>query len=245
MKESQSMTFEFPDKDPDEWQLMLKISEPFADVQIDETNLCTALEWCSEFCMPAGLRACDRALMKILHSKPYAWITNPSEIPEGGVSISFRQEVLERFLHYMESCYHFQLQNSGARCAGMLLVLLIDGPTLFREQDWGTICHLLAEQSALRDLTWGAFKSFLPPSIAKRDPVDLLANDLLPTIVYSEVQRQKKDETLLMLASQMKKEHNCGRLRKVQRILSTVDGKFVCNGSEDGKFNFFVTPSAT
>jgi BTB/POZ domain len=64
MKESQNMTFEFPDEDPGEWELIMALTAPLPSLNVTKENLDTALLWFDRLGSKRGLELCDRFILQ-------------------------------------------------------------------------------------------------------------------------------------------------------------------------------------
>ncbi|CAB9506447.1 expressed unknown protein [Seminavis robusta] len=62
MKESISKRFEFPDKDPKEWELVRSFFEPFSNAEITATNAHKILPWFDKLGIHKGIERCDPVL---------------------------------------------------------------------------------------------------------------------------------------------------------------------------------------
>jgi len=52
MKESKTLRFEFPDKDPDEWETFRAACQPLATDVVTMENVVGILKWCNQLCVP-------------------------------------------------------------------------------------------------------------------------------------------------------------------------------------------------
>jgi BTB/POZ domain len=55
MKESETLTFSFPDKDPAEWELFMSLMEPRSRRQVTKDNVEVILMWCTELCVTRAM----------------------------------------------------------------------------------------------------------------------------------------------------------------------------------------------
>jgi hypothetical protein len=62
MKEAATKRFEFPERDPEEWDLISELFQPFPMRQITAENVHTVLNWFDFLVVPRGFVNCDRAL---------------------------------------------------------------------------------------------------------------------------------------------------------------------------------------
>ena len=68
MKEAQSKRFEFPDRDPNEWEMILGMVAPFGLDKITIDNVFTAIVWFDQLCCAGGMHACDKCLSSWLET---------------------------------------------------------------------------------------------------------------------------------------------------------------------------------
>jgi BTB/POZ domain len=66
MKESQTKRFEFPDRTPDEWELLKKILHPFDAAKVEIDSCEAILSWCDELLMPSLMAECDRVISEYI-----------------------------------------------------------------------------------------------------------------------------------------------------------------------------------
>lgn len=65
-KEAQEMWFEFPDKDPEGWRMVMGLLKPFSKTEIHKGNINRLLEWFGVLCYQEGLDECDRIISEDL-----------------------------------------------------------------------------------------------------------------------------------------------------------------------------------
>jgi ABC-type antimicrobial peptide transport system ATPase subunit len=70
MKEAQSMRFEFPDQDPEEWKLLMSVLAPFTKVKLTHDNVDIILRWSDQLCIPNCLEECDVCLCDMIVKYP-------------------------------------------------------------------------------------------------------------------------------------------------------------------------------
>ena len=66
MKESRTKTFEFPDRDPKEWEWIVSLMAPMSQVSLTKSNLSAALDWFDFLCCEIGLKRCDKVMEEML-----------------------------------------------------------------------------------------------------------------------------------------------------------------------------------
>ncbi|CAB9501340.1 expressed unknown protein [Seminavis robusta] len=62
MKEAVTKRFEFPDRDPKEWEWIVSLMSPIAPVTVDKENLPIALSWFDQLSSPIGMKECGGVL---------------------------------------------------------------------------------------------------------------------------------------------------------------------------------------
>ena len=65
MKDARSKRFEFPDRDPKEWEMVRAFVAPYQkECPITKNNVFTLLPWFDELCCTHGSKACDQFLAR-------------------------------------------------------------------------------------------------------------------------------------------------------------------------------------
>lgn len=181
MKESQTMKFDFPDKNPDDWELVLALLEPFGSLALDQERLELALPWFDELGISVGVQACDKYLANQLCSgarKP---------------SPPLRQTI-DELLGNLQRSYQYELVDSREHCKKSVAKLLRSYPSSLNQDHWGLVCSLLAEYEGCRNGLWDILATNLSSGVlAQGEPDALLGNCLLPTLIFLEVQQSAKD----------------------------------------------------
>ena len=81
MQEAATKRFEFPHRDPKEWEMITTFVTPFARNTVTFRNVFILVSWFDELCSAKGMSICDEFLsstMTSYHGKPYRG--NPYEV---------------------------------------------------------------------------------------------------------------------------------------------------------------------
>ena len=62
MKETETKRFEFPDRDPYEWEWLMRLMAPLSSESVTKYNVFKALSWFDLLCVDRGLAICDDIL---------------------------------------------------------------------------------------------------------------------------------------------------------------------------------------
>ena len=168
MKESKSLRFEFPHRDPKEWELIVELVAPLATTKVNKDNVYVALSWFDELCSDRGLAECDRVLA-----------TDVIKDFGGG----FNGQVDKLFDAFDLSLKHC-LPHSKAECLKTIRLLFK------KPHDWlhgivlGRLCSHLKEDKECCDDIWEIFHSCLSvPSLTEKQKAGLQELDLVCTLV--------------------------------------------------------------
>ncbi|CAB9507287.1 expressed unknown protein [Seminavis robusta] len=170
MKESKSKRFEFPDRDPKEWEMIVALVKPLASMKLDKSNVFTALSWFSELCSPQGLQECDCVLSSLL---------------EAVVTVASSHEMV---LDILDASLNFCLPRSKERSFATVKSIL-DNAELMPEKAWVQRFITVAQghKDCLGDM-WNALETHLPTSFSEKQKTALLENGLLHEFVFSKLE---------------------------------------------------------
>jgi BTB/POZ domain len=167
MKESQTKRFEFPDKDPEEWECIMSMCAPFSTTKINKDNLRMAYGWFNELGITSGLEECDQVLFHLAK-----WPTNSAlrnldflEIWEMTLDMHLpktREECIDRVCHELDTTKN---------CADL--------------QGWRLICSCIRrhDDEELERL-WDSLSKKIPTETLDHHGMDaLVKSSLLPDII--------------------------------------------------------------
>jgi hypothetical protein len=106
MKETETKHFEFPDRDPEEWEWIISLMVPMSKVKLTKEKLDVALSWFDELCCPVGLEECDRILCE----------ETLEQLAREVRSGEYDLETTASLLDVLDTAVRYQLHHSKKRC---------------------------------------------------------------------------------------------------------------------------------
>ena len=88
-KKSKTMKFEFPQRDPNEWEWILSLFTPLPSARLSKDNITTALSWFAELRSPVGLEACDSFYTQIIRGYKFRFFAE-QRLPEPCLTYALR-----------------------------------------------------------------------------------------------------------------------------------------------------------
>ncbi|CAB9517514.1 expressed unknown protein [Seminavis robusta] len=173
MKESATKHFEFPHRDPKEWEWIVSLMAPLSTVKITKDKLLIALSWFDELCSRAGLEECDRVISNVL--EPLA-----AEQTEDVAAAIHVVEALETSVQY-------GLIHSQENCFELLHMLLTKSPNTFSEDSLRRMVLLVKGNEKCRDSLMKSLGTFLPKSMTAKQQELLIEHDILHHYLQSEI----------------------------------------------------------
>jgi BTB/POZ domain len=176
LKEAQSMRFEFPDQDPEEWKLLMSVLAPFTKVKVTCDNLDIILRWSDQLCIPDCLEECDVCLCDMIVKVKYT---------ETESTITMVVETLSKSLQY-------SLWRTKRECLEIVRCILIEAPDWLDKKTVDSILELMASHPGYQEEVWGVFQHYLPTTIAEYGEQDtIVRSGLLQSVIVAEVHRRK------------------------------------------------------
>lgn len=188
MKESATKVFEFPDKNPDEWELLMGIMAPASQTRLPEDKLMIVFRWADELCMTHLPLQCDDLFAKKVLAQLYEYTIDPATKKATKLS---KQEYHAKMVDACEISICFHLQRSFNGIFAILSQALNSEPENF---DLAAIEQMLSwmGDGELRGLFLPFLDQHLPPELREKydSPDELLSNDLFPHLLHSCMQKQ-------------------------------------------------------
>ncbi|KAL3933573.1 MAG: hypothetical protein SGARI_003674 [Bacillariaceae sp.] len=175
MKEAKDKRFEFPGRDPEEWELLMSICSPFPTGKLDKNNVTAVLSWCDELDITAGMEQCDNVLSTYIRNVPC--FTDTSDLFQVWALSS------EKMLPLTKRECLAVMKNVIEHCFKSL-----------KAEDWKFICLRLLEDKENRDELWEDLRRKMPHSTTKgKAAEELLENELTPELLYSHTKFLPED----------------------------------------------------
>jgi hypothetical protein len=230
MQEASSKRFEFPEGDPETFELFMSAIQPCSTVSVNASNVEDILPWADLLGASRMLSICDEALCKYfvnavfkngrVHSSVYPAYDCPARSSEVAASEctclgSLRESQVQAFSKHFQSLVKalslacsYGLDKSKDAAGKKLGKFVSTMPDVLSEEMLTQVISLAnADKEAFVLHLWPALKSFLPKSLADQDPSSssLASNELLVPLLKSEMDRREFDHTKIRERIQMVK----------------------------------------
>lgn len=186
----QTGRFEFPDKDPEEWKLLLKITDPFSAEAITKDNVLVVLPWFDFLCCSSGLAQCDKVLSTevlpdLLKEDGFTPDTLAKLVVKHGEGLSACAEMTDwvkesqLLFNILDGASQYNLELSKKGSLNILGRVAKKGFMDIKMDSLHTVSAILKENkdASFCDDLWDIFKPFLPETLPEtRD--ELLDNRL-------------------------------------------------------------------
>jgi hypothetical protein len=222
MQESRTLSFDFPDKDPKEWNLFVSFLEPCTTAKITKDNVKILIPWFHHFQVPTLLEACaevyyENLLEALLEERKRE--RNPTkrlDIVLGAAPFCSIYGLSKATALIVETLTIDFLKNSPSA--------LLNNPLHVQE-----VLDLLLFED-FRDPLWSSLLPYLPSSIEySKDLRSLLQNALLPMLVKAGIENVVQDQELKKEMEKFKKESEEKRdLKKTLNIVTAERNKAKC-----------------
>lgn len=222
MKEATTNRFTFPDKDPEDWQLLMDLSAPYTTQMISERNVRRLLPWYDMLQISLGLKSCDKVFCERIVSPifPKKWGNRFNCVPSREQSGKKFQDLLDA----LETSISFNLPLSISKCIESLKRVSTEGGQfLFNEKNMEQIIRFLKYENCKCELWRVLVVDFLPKSIVGKIGMDaLIDNGLLPSLILSGIHQHglktllgSSGQSLLMMSDLNGKRNGFQSCRKI------------------------------
>ena len=195
MKEQKTSQFEFPDRDPKQWEWIISLMAPMAKERISMETISVAVDWFDILCSDLGLEACDEVLVEYVNGDDYI---SPKK--------------LGRAMAHIGTTVKVNLPKTKAACFSVIREYLVDHAIYFTKSYLETITALIKDDVDCRDQLLGPLKTHLPSSMSEQQVDFLIAGDMLHEFINLQLEHLKTKEAgsaiLLRLAGRPQHVHH-------------------------------------
>jgi len=187
MIETKTKSFEFPDRKPEEWSLIMSLVAPCPTDRITMDNVHVALSWFDELCSPRGLYACDIVLCLVIDCllpKPKS-LTKESKASE-----------MDGVLDALATGLRYDLKESKRVCFEITCRFLNEAPHLLQFEQLVRIVSFLKSHEECQSALWESVKAYVPSTSSDREMEFLVKSDLFPALLFSEIRRMKSERNI-------------------------------------------------
>ena len=193
MEETQTKTFQFPDRHPDEWEWIKAYMAPRSSEIITADNVDMALSWFAELMARKGLEECDTFVASTVDAP--ATSTSKFSFGSGPAPIFWNSPELDATLTSLEKSITYSLPNSKAKCATFLSAFLDDSSRRSynkpKPDEIGLVQRLILcvqNDAGCRETLWGSLQQHLPTCLRETPQEVLLKNELFHVIMFQALQ---------------------------------------------------------
>lgn len=190
MKESDSMTFKFPDKCPQQWLMFAAFLEPrsirsLCSPQLNSSNVETLIPWFHEFGVSSMLQECDMLYADMKMPQGFGDRDSPLGDVHNPKKMRRNMKLLLSEVLPMSERHDLRVSMNLAYLHAKRI--LNKSPDIF---DLATVKQLVdflkSRESAVGKL-WSSVRGYLPEALtnAHKDPSSLLCQDALPHLILS------------------------------------------------------------
>jgi len=216
MIENITKSFEFPDRNPKEWSLIMSLVAPCPTERITKDNVYVALSWFDELCSSRG--SCDKVLcadvIDVLLPE-YEDLTEESQTSE-----------MDGVLHALATVLRYDLKESKRVCFEKICRFLNEAPHLLQFEQLVRIVSFLQSHEECQSALWVSVKAYVPSTSSDREMEFLVKSDLFPSLLFSEIRRMKSARNIEKAQNYLK-----------TRGFSKIDGSAVRKLLEDNPFH--------
>ena len=163
MKETKSKRFEFPDRDPKEWEFVVELMAPLTKVSMDKDNIRTALSWFDELCCDLGMGVCDGALLEqVKNTKSY----QSRGIEKGSQYDALSLDLEEAIFPNLSAACRYNLQECSSLCINILQRVLRTYPFVLTKEHLKVMAECMKGHESCRTRLWCDVMAILPASIS-------------------------------------------------------------------------------
>ena len=194
MKESHSKRFEFPDRDPKEWEWIMELSSNLTTEELSKDNIYTALDWYDLLCSRRGLDKCDFTLFyKIIPELGLDSARNQNTSLLNSDHMAVMRKRLDRLLDALEASMKYQLPRTKADCLGILQKVMKGKYTpclVFTAGSLERLVSFLKDDKECSDELWSSFEMHLTKSAREQDKAFLISSGLLRDMVWLSIKER-------------------------------------------------------
>lgn len=198
MKEGQTKRIEFPDKTPDEWELVYSFIGAPATTDLTQDNLPMLVPWFSVLQMKEWLSRSDWVLSQLLtqHQQDFLkfiTVSTTNRPRQGSTSSAFGDaptptpcqrgiDLLDVVMDKLELSLQYNLQSSRDMGLSVVKYSLQNYLFFFTEQSLRCLVTMLHDDMAREEL-WPSIMPYLHESVRNMEPEDLIGCPLLPNLL--------------------------------------------------------------
>ena len=233
MKEADTRTFSFPNRDPTEWELLMSVFGLNPTVELQEDNIRTLLSWCSELCMVKAMKKCEQYYLEnIITPKSHTLLTKK-------YSRKQEKESLKSFFESFDICIQYNLEKCIHQASGLLRYIYEDRSDILTYDEIEATVGYLKTNELFLDLMWSKFERYLPPSVLTAENADPSEHGVItfPPSAFTpentdtkEVVRNSLDANTIF-DNFMDKDNEYDPLSNSKRIRVKGAGSFRVNGT--------------
>jgi hypothetical protein len=190
-----TMRFEFPDKDPQEWELVRTMLRPFG-CKLTQDNVTVLVPWFDELCCQEALQECDKLiesgivpllyhslvtlppLRKARYSRTKGvWLAvSKASTPFPDFfsnSLADPKVAFWKLLDILDVSLRYRLEGSKEGCFRVMESILTETITALKDLSGrAQVATLLADHEEFRKVTWDVLRDLIPSDVRGQLPCD-------------------------------------------------------------------------
>lgn len=188
LREAESKRIEFPDEDPNEWELFASFLEPFSQTKITKFNVVTLIPWFHKLGVTSMLKECDQVYVDMVvppfQRKCWNFQGHLVSIPD----VKDQRKKLCDMLNAYAFSSMYDLTITKARATRALRRIISFSPHFFDLDCITLLVDTLDQEDARKDL-WSAVKEYIPQELQLDEPQSLVSNKLFPYLLLTWMQQ--------------------------------------------------------
>jgi hemolysin-activating ACP:hemolysin acyltransferase len=181
LRETETKRFEFPDRDPKEWEWIASLMAPMSKERVTVEKLDVALSWFDELCCNGGLEECDKVLFRVLRGK-----TRRDPV----------QEDIDYYITSMDTSFKYRLNMSKKKCFAIVRHVLLHHNELITEDTLKRILSTMKDNIDCKNNLLPIFRDILPTPMSAEQLKILFESGVLHHFTWSQISHQKKSKYL-------------------------------------------------
>ncbi|CAB9523022.1 expressed unknown protein [Seminavis robusta] len=194
----ETLYFEFPYRDPKEWQMIVDMMAPMSTKRVNRRNVMRALSWFGELSCPMGLHACDIVISRELL---------PALVFRGGLNYDLtkkEQTKLNSFLDILEASLDYNLSTARSVCFSMINYILWRKPSVFLKIWMECLIWIVRDHKDCYDDLWKSLgKDFLPPLYSVKQKELLMENNMLADFIWLKMEARASAQKEVTISRMM------------------------------------------
>lgn len=178
-------SFDFPNKDPREWEFVRQLLIPFATEKITLRNSRMVLPWLEDLGISRGLTACDQLYLEEVFAGSLCLLD--SKLLNAPSAMPMLQDKLTTVLESLEVCLQYNLMLSKNSFFSLVKKVIQDHPELLTIVHCSTIGAMVTFSHEGQRELWDSISVYLPEDVKVIDQA-MASKAVFGKVVYAGIQ---------------------------------------------------------